>query len=297
MIYNYIFISILSNFFAVNSILFDARILTTQPTASLFGEYYNSVTDTDSSTYGTDSTDTVRYDANNVTSTFTSDFIQELESRTKNVDNQTISDINNQLEIKNKNEIIESELFIVEHSVINWLENSLKMIVKNAHLYHTLTHTAQTNVICSILVIIGRKIESLICQEKERNEENNYTDIGGSKSGTLSLPGYTNSNSNQLSSLDKIKEKEKQKENENELGRTTIAVAGMGVGRGAGVGAGVGGSVGAGGGGMGRQEKAVSATQSMSVLRCTASQLLSSYRGASLSLLGVDIVKETSKFR
>ena len=276
----------------LNPILFDARILTTQPSASLFGEYYNSVTDTDSSTYGTDSstygtdsTDTVRYDANNITSTFTSDFIQEIESRTKNVDSQTISDTNKKLQISEKNKL-ESELFIVEHSVINWLANSLKMIMKNAHLYHTLTHTAQTNVMCSILVTIGRKIESLISQEKERNEQNNYTDIGELKSATPSLPGYSNSNSNSKSSMstdnNKFKGQGKERESKIELGITTT---GREIG------------TGIGGGGVGRQEKALFVTESMSVLRCTASQLFSSYRGVCLSLLSVDIVKETSKFR
>lgn len=214
--------------------------------------------------------------------------IQEVESRTKNVDNQTVSDSNNQLKINEKNEIIESELFIVEHSVINWLENSLKMIVKNAHLYHTLTHTAQTNVICSILVTIGRKIESLICQEKERSEENNYTDIGGLKSATLSLSGYSNSNLDNS----KLKGQGREKEKQIELGKSTIAVAGMGVGTGVVRNQENSLSVTA-----GRLEKALSAAQSMSVMRCTASQLLSSYRGVCLSLLSVDIVKETSKFR
>ena len=199
------------------------------------------------------------------------------------MENQTIPDTKNQFKISEKSKIIESELFMVEHSVINWLENSLKTIVKNAHLYHTLTHTAQTNVICSILVIIGRKIESLVGQEKERNEENNYTDIGGLKNATLSLPGYSNLNSNSnskiLSPLDNSNSNSSKIKGQEKAG-LAIAIAEVG-----------------GGAGVGRQEKALSRAQSMSVLRCTASQLLSSYRGVCLSLLSVDVVKETSKFR
>ena len=255
------------------------------PSASLFGEYYVNVTDTDSSTYGLDDTNT-----NKVTSNFNLDFIREVESRAKKMENKTISDS----EIKCDNRVIYSEnnssdLFLVEQSVMTWLGYNLKLIIKNAHLYHTLTHTAHTGVVCNILVIIGRQIESLIYQEKELNEDHNYADTGGVKSATLSLPGYSNilqssldKNNNNNKAVTKVLDNKVRGDEKKTIGGTVTGTE-MGTGTEAGA--------------MKCQGRTFSLRENMSHLRCTASELLSTYRGAGLFLLTSDVVKETSKFR
>ena len=165
----------------------------------------------------------------------------------------------------------------------------MKLIIKTAHLYHTLTHAAHTGVVRNTLVIIGRQIESLIYQEKELNDDHNYTDTGGVKSATLSLTGYSNI---LQSSIDKNNNKTVTKVSDNKVRgdeKKTVGgtVTGMGAGTGTGTGAGT----------MRSQERTFSLKENMSHLRCTASELLSTYRGASLYLLTSDVVKETSKFR
>lgn len=264
------------------------------PSASLFGEYYVNVTDMDSSTYGMNSTSIVRDDTNTnkLTSNFNFDFIREVESRTKNVETKTISDV----EIKCNNSAIyignnNSELFLVEHSVMRWLGDNLKLIIKNAHLYHTLTHTAHTGVVCNILVIIGRQIESLIYQEKEINEDHNYTDTGGVKSATLSLPGYSNIlqlslNKNNHNAVTKVSDNKVSNENDK---KSSSKVRWTEMGKGTGIWTQT--------GTVRSQERTFSLKENMFHLRCTASELLSTYRGASLFLLTSDVVKETSKFR
>ena len=201
-----------------------------------------------------------------MTSNFHFDFIQEIESRTKNSDNKTISEVETRFETCDKTN---SELFLVEESVMSWLGDNLEASIKNAHLYDTLTHTAHTGAMCNILVRLGRQIESLIYQEKALNEEQNYTDSGGLTSIAPSVPGNTNL------SLDERVTKVMNCTNEKDDGRGKGAESGA----------------------VRSQGRTVSLAENMSQLRCTASQLLSTYRGACLFLLKADVVKETSKFR
>jgi hypothetical protein len=165
-----------------------------------------------------------------------------------------------------------SGMYTVETAVFEWLESELDIILDNAHTYHTQAASAassslQLSFVCSILVTLSCQLEALIWQQSEALTDNNFTDYSSTPiSLSLPLPVPPVIPPRDLGSVPGI-----------------MITGGTGGGTG---------SIGA-GTGLGSGTNGAHLVS----LRSACSRALSKYRGASLSLLSCDAVRDTSRFR
>lgn len=250
------------------------RILLNRPSASLLGEFYQCVTDS------TDSTDTVRTVDSSTVSQYTVDLIQEMTvpKTTKNITDlePKFQNLTVENEISSADPgLLNSNMYTVETAVFEWLESEIDFILSNAHTCHTQSASAastslQLSFVCSVLVTLGCQLEALIWQQSEALTDTNFTDYTSTPI-SLSLPlplpvPPVNTHPRDLGPVPGI---------------TITGNTGSGtgsVGAGTGLGSGTNGAY-------------------LVSLRSTCSRVLSKYRGASLSLLSSDAVKDTSRFR
>lgn len=253
------------------------RILLTRPAASLLGEFYQCITDS------TDSTDTVRTGDSSTVSQYTVDLLQEM-TVPKNTKNTTDREPKYQnLSIQNDTSTADlgpsnSGMYTVETAVFEWLESELDSILENAHTTHTqnvslsvsasaASTSLQLSFVCSVLVTSSCQLEALIWQQSEALTDTNFTDYSSAPmSLSLPLPVPPVIPPRNLGSV---------------FGTTIPGGAGGGTG-----------SVGA----MTGLGSVTNGAHLLS-LRSACSRALSKYRGASLSLLSCDAVRDTSRFR
>jgi hypothetical protein len=206
-------------------------------------------------------------------SQYTVDLVQEMaiSKTTKNVTELEPKFQN--LKIQNDTSTVDlglnSGMYTVETAVFEWLESELDIILDNAHTCHTQAASAastslQLSFVCSVLVTLSCQLEALIWQQSEALTDNNFTDYSSTPvSLSLPLPIPPVIPFRDLGSVPGI----------------MITGGGTGsIGAGTGLGSGTNGA-------------------HLVSLRSACSRALSKYRGASLSLLSCDAVRDTSRFR